>query len=174
VPDFRATVRANRVRLVDWAPWLAGSGPLQTMLHARGRAGFGIADLTVLRDEDVADEVIVEFVAGDAPAHREALTQWAAAVGYRRAWLPGDLRELEPNVGGIAATTCTGCRVRLVDGDPRFWLMVRRGGRFPAACPLCGCDLPQWTTMSDRGPAERPVHRGEARRGEAEAVRRVP
>ena len=174
MPDFRATVRAHRVRLVDWTPWLASSGPLQTLLQARGRAGFAIADLTVLRDDDVAGEVIVDVVAGDAPSHRDALTDWAAAVGYRRIWLPGDVRELEPSPGGTATTTCTGCRARLTDGSAGFWLMVRRGGRFPAACPLCGCDLPQWTTMSDRGAGERPDDGDQARRGASEAVRRVP
>jgi hypothetical protein len=174
VPDFRATVHSTRVRLVDWAPYLARAGPLQTLLHARGRAGFAIADLTVLRDDDVAGELIVDFIAGDAPAHRDALAAWAATVGYRRVWMPGEIRELEPCAGGMATTTCTGCRARLTDADPGFWLMVRRSGRFPAACPLCGCDLPQWSTMSDRAGAERPTERGKARRGEAEAVRRAP
>jgi hypothetical protein len=174
VPDFRATVRGGCVRLVDWAPWLARSGPLQTLLHARGRAGVGIADLTVLRDGELADEVIVDFVTGDAEAHRQALAGWADDVGYRRAWLPGEVRELGPFAGGVARTTCTGCRARLIDSDPGFWLMVRRSGRFPAMCPLCGSDLPQWTTMSDRAGAERPTERDEARRGAAAAVRRVP
>jgi hypothetical protein len=172
VPDFRATIRSTQVRLVDWGPHLARSGPLQTLLHARGRAGVGIADLTIVRDDELADELIAEFLAGDARAHRESLRRWAAAVGYRRAWFPGEVVELEPRAGGAATTTCTGCRARLTDSDPRFWLSVRRTGRFPAICPLCGCDLPQWSTMSDRAVSERLNERG--RRGEAEAVRRAP
>jgi hypothetical protein len=174
VPDFRATIRAGRLRLVDWGPHLARSGPLQTLLHARGRAGIAIADLTVVRGEETADELIAEFLAGDSPAHADTLAAWAADVGYRRVWLPREVRELEPRSGGRATTTCTGCRVRLTDADPRFWLSVRRAGRFPGMCPLCGCDLPQWSTMSDRAVPERPRDRGQARRGEAEAIRRVP
>jgi hypothetical protein len=174
VPDFRATVRHGHIRLVDWAPWLARSGPLRTLLHARGRAGVAIADLTVLWDDEVAGELIVDFLAGDAPGPREALAAWASHVGYRRVWLPGEVRELEPGSGGVATTTCTGCRARLTDGEPGFWLMVRRGGRFPTMCPLCGSDLPQWTNMSEDGDAERPNSRGEARRREAAAVRRLP
>jgi hypothetical protein len=172
VPDFRATIRSAQVRVVDWGPHLARSGPLQTLLHARGRAGIALVDLTVVREEDLADELIAEFLAGDRPAHREALVRWAATVGYRRAWLPGEVVELEPCAGGAATTACTGCRARLTDADQRFWLGVRRAGRFPAICPLCGCDLPQWSTMSDRGVPERLSDRG--RRGEAEAVRRAP
>ena len=33
-------------------PWLAASGPLHTLLACAGRAGIGIADLTVIRDDD--------------------------------------------------------------------------------------------------------------------------
>lgn len=174
MPDFRATIRTTQLRLVDWTPYLARSGPLQTLLHARGRAGTGIADLTIVREDEVADEAIVEFLAGDAPRHRDVLAEWAARVGYRRVWFPREVRVLESSAGGVATTTCTGCRGRLTDADPGFWLSVRRAGRFPAVCPLCGCDLPQWITMSDRAHSERPTHRGEARRGAAEAVRRSP
>jgi hypothetical protein len=175
VPDFRATIRSASLRLVDWAPYLARSGPLQTLIHARGRAGTGIADLTVVRDDELADELIVEFLTGDSPRHRDTLAAWAARVGYRRVWFPGDVLALPgAAAGGAATTTCTGCRARLTDADPAFWLSVRRTGRFPAVCPLCGCDLPQWSTMSDRGLPERPISRGKARRGAAEAVRRPP
>jgi hypothetical protein len=174
VPDFRATVRHSRIRLVDWAPFLARSGPMQTLLHARGRAGVAIVDLTVLWEDELAGELIVDFLAGDAPGPREALAEWASLVGYRRVWLPGEVRELEPAAGGVARTTCTGCRARLSDGEAGFWLMVRRAGRFPTMCPLCGSDLPQWTNMSDDGDAERPIDRGEARRGQAAEVRRLP
>jgi hypothetical protein len=119
----------------------------------------------------------VDFLAGDRADHRETLLAWAATVGYRRAWLAGEVVELEPRAGGTAETVCTGCRARLTDSDPGFWLMVRRSGRFPCLCPLCGSDVPQWTTradMSDHGRAQRPTERGTARRGEAKAVRRLP
>src|SRR4051794_33723415 len=64
-PDFRLTVRRGAVLAIDWSPWLATGGPLMTMLHARGRAGVGIADVCVLREDDVATEAIVRFLAGD-------------------------------------------------------------------------------------------------------------
>ena len=148
-PDFRATVRRDAsIRIVDWAPWLAKSGPLNTLLDARGRAGVGIADLTVIRDEDhVALEVVVTFRCGDAPEHRQTLTDWAARVGYRRVWFDGEVSELDPVPGGQAQTRCTGCRTRLVDADASFWGFVRHRGVFPTACMLCGSDLPQWTPV---------------------------
>ena len=145
-PDFRATVcRDGSVRLVDWGPWLTAGGPLFTLLAARGRAGFGIADLTVIRDADgIAHELVAEFRAGGGRAHRKGLCAWASAVGYRRVWLRGELAELEPEPGGTAETRCTGCRARFVEAGPRFWDVVRRRGAFPTVCVLCGSDLPQW------------------------------
>ena len=44
--------------------WLASSGPVYTLLAGRERAGVGIADLRVLRDDGVAVELIVEFQCG--------------------------------------------------------------------------------------------------------------
>jgi hypothetical protein len=173
VPDFRATIRHRYLRLVDWQPWLARSGPLQTLIQARGEAGVAIADLTVVWDAaELADELIVDFIT--RPLHVPTVLDWAARVGYRRVWLPHEVRELTPRTGGATQTTCSGCRARFTDADPRFWLQVRRTGRFPAACPLCGSDLPQWRTMSERGPRERPSGSGKARRRAAEAVRRGP
>jgi hypothetical protein len=146
-PDFRATIsRDGTVRLVDWGPWLAAGGPLHTLLDARGRAGVGIADLTVIRDDDdIAIEVIVDFRCGGTIEHHEALSDWAGRIGYRRAWFDGEIAELDPSPGGRAQTRCTGCRARLVDADPSFWDFVRHRGAFPTACVLCGSDLPQWT-----------------------------
>jgi hypothetical protein len=151
-PDFRATVpREGTLRLVDWGPWLAGGGPLHTLLDACGRAGVGIADLTVIRDDaGVAVELIAEFRCGGIPAHRDALRAWAAAVGYRRVWLEGDVEDLVPAPGGTAQTRCTGCRARFVDGEASFWDFVRRRGAFPTACVLCGSDLPQWSAPLQR------------------------
>lgn len=152
-PDFRATVRRDgTVRIVDWGPWLASGGPLYTLLCARGRAGVAIADLTVIRDDDnVAVEVVIEFRCGGTGEHREVLCDWAARVGYRRAWFDGEIRDLEPVPGGEAQTRCTGCRARLVDADASFWEFVRHHGAFPTACVLCGSDLPQWTPARQTG-----------------------
>jgi hypothetical protein len=176
-PDFRLTVRRGRVRAIDWNPWLAGGGPMAMLLAARGRAGVAIGDLTVVRDGDVAAEAIVRFLTGDSPAAREAIAAWARDVGYRRLWLPGDLVELPGPAEGLAETTCSGCAARFADAAPGFWTGVRASGRFPALCPLCGGDLPQWRVkgadptptpgagrVSESGHAERPTSRGETRR----------
>jgi hypothetical protein len=166
-PDFRATVRRDGVvRLVDWGPWLADSGPLYTLIDGRARAGVAIADLTVVRDDkDVAVEVIVDFRCGGASAHRRALCGWAASVGYRRIWLAGEVVDLEPVAGGAAQTRCTGCRARLVDAGESFWAFVRERGAFPAACLLCGSDLPQWTPARQTATGVRDPYRELTTRG---------
>lgn len=144
-PDFRAVVRRGTVRLVEWFPYLADGGPLGNLLRLRARAGVAVADLTVLRDDEgLADELVVTFHAGDTPAARVTLLGWAAAIGYRRAWLPGEVVDLEPCGGGPARTRCEACRMEWVDDAPGFWLAARHSGRFPTQCPLCGHDLPQW------------------------------
>lgn len=150
VPDFRLTRRRDgHLRVIDWGPWLTTSGPLNTLLDARGRAGVLIADLTVLRaDDGTALELIVHVRCGDPREHRDALLTWAQTVGYRRVWLGDEVIELGPTPGGRAATKCTGCRARLVDSGTAFWSFVRAQGAFPSTCTLCGGDLPQWTAES--------------------------
>jgi hypothetical protein len=137
-------VRRDSVRAIDWTPWLAAGGPMAMLLAARGRAGVAIADLTVVRDGDLAAEAIVRFLAGDGAAARAAITAWARDVGYRRLWLPGALVALPGPAEGRAETRCSGCAARFADEAPGFWAGVRAAGRFPAMCPLCGGDLPQW------------------------------
>jgi hypothetical protein len=149
-PDFRATVqRSGTVRLVPWGPWLRSTGPVYTLMTARDRAGIGIADLHVIRDDEgVASEVIVEFHSGGSDMHRAALCDWAGAVGYGRVWFDGEVVNLESAPGGAVTTRCTGCGQRFVDGrDAHFWHTVRCSGLFPTVCSLCGADLPQWTPM---------------------------
>jgi hypothetical protein len=143
-PDYRLTVRRGAVRAIDWNPWLAGGGPLAMLLDGRGRAGVAIADLTVVTEGDLATEAIVRFLAGDTPAARGAITAWASDVGYRRLWLPGEIVPLPGPAEGRAETRCSGCSQRFADDAPGFWASVRSAGRFPAMCPLCGSDLPQW------------------------------
>lgn len=149
MPAFRATIQpSGDIRIIDWGPWLATGGPMFTMLDARARAGVAIADLTVIRnDEEVAVEVIVEFLTGDRLAARAALTAWAELAGYTRAWFDGEVVELDPVPGGRAQVRCTGCLARFVDGGPSLWEYVRCHGAFPKACTLCGSDLPQWTAV---------------------------
>jgi hypothetical protein len=143
-PDFRLTIRGDRVLAVDWHPWLVSGGPMTTMLRARGRAGVAIADVTVIREHEVATEAVVRLLAGDRPESRAALTGWSRSVGYRRLWLPDEVVELPGPGEGEAENRCRGCGARLSDGGPGFWHRVRTVGRFPASCPLCGADLPQW------------------------------
>ncbi|MFX8696334.1 hypothetical protein ABTM58_19810, partial [Acinetobacter baumannii] len=90
-PDFRVTIRRDGVvRLANWMPWLTTNGPVYTMLHARGRAGVTIADLSVIHGEDgEAEEVIVDVLCEGLAWHREALLEWASFTGYRRIWLDG-------------------------------------------------------------------------------------
>jgi hypothetical protein len=161
-PDFRATVqRSGAVRVVPWGPWLQSSGPGYTLMAARQRAGVGVADLRIVRDDEgVATEVIVEFHSGGGGRHRAALVEWAGAAGYRRVWFDGEVVDLEPTAGGPVTTCCSGCGQRFVDGrSERFWHHVRHSGVFPTSCALCGSDLPQWTPVSrtDTHDAQRDV-----------------
>jgi hypothetical protein len=150
-PELRATVRGDRVRMIDRVPWLVEGGPMWTLMEDRGRAGVAIADVAVLRDDDGrVDEAVVHFLTGDSPGARGALRDWAGRVGYRRVWLPDDVVELPGPAPDdqVADVRCTGCRVLLCDTGGQFWGHVRSAGRFPTACPLCGCDLPQWRVRS--------------------------
>src|SRR4051812_4738120 len=156
-PDFRLTVRRGRVLLVDWHPWLTTSDPLTTLLDARGRAGVAIADVTVLRRDDVAAEAMVRFLAGDTADARATITSWAQDVGYRRLWLPGEVLDLPGPAERVAKTRCNGCAVRLTDSGPEFWQQVHAIGRFPASCPLCGADLPQWRVRQTSPQADDPT-----------------
>src|SRR3954452_6400919 len=140
-PDFRLTVRRRTVLAIDWHPWLVGGGPVTTMLQERGRVGVAIADVTVVHEDGVAVEAIVRELTGDG---RGEIKQWARDVGYRRLWLRGEVVELPGPHEAPAETRCNGCAVRLCDDGPEFWRHVRAVGRFPAGCPLCGADLPQW------------------------------
>ncbi len=149
-PDFRATVqRSGAVRLVYWGPWLQSTGPAYTLLAGRDRAGIGVADLRVVRDDEgMATEVIVEFRSGGTNEHRAALVGWASAAGYSRVWFEREVADLQPTEHGLVGTRCTGCGERFVDGrSGHFWKHVRAAGVFPVACSLCGSDLPQWTPL---------------------------
>ena len=143
-PDFRLTIHRRKVLAIDWHPWLVSGGPMTTMLRERGRAGVAIADVTVVHEDEVVAEAIVRFLAGDRPAARGAIAAWAGNVGYQRVWLPGEVVELPGPSEAPAETRCNGCGARLCDDGPEFWEHVRAVGRFPAGCPLCGADLPQW------------------------------
>lgn len=158
-PGYRATIRRRRVTITTWGPWLATGGPVGNLLRQRAEDGVALADLVTVHDDaGLARELIVDMLGGDTPEARGALLDWAATAGYGRVWLPDDLVEIEsdPRVGGIARTRCGNCGVRFAEGQPDFWIGVRRSGIFPVMCPLCGGDLPQWSVRrggGDRRPA---------------------
>lgn len=143
--DLRATITPGRVAVVDWVPWLAGRGPSRPLLHAQAtRAGALFADLEVVRERDVARELVVVPLAGALGPVRATLLDWAALVGYRRVWLPGELVPVEPTCGGEVAVRCPTCGAVHAEDDGHFWQTTRMNGRFPVQCPLCGGTLPQW------------------------------
>lgn len=150
-PDYRLTVRRGAVRAIDWNPWLASGGPMGMLLAARGRAGVALADVVVVREGDLATEAIVSFVAGESDSAGDTVAAWARDVGYRRVWLPNAVVELPGPAEGRAETRCGGCAARFADATPGFWERVRSAGRFPAMCPLCGGDLPQWRVTREPG-----------------------
>lgn len=149
--DFRATIFDDELRLVDWVPWLAGRGPSRQLLADQAaRRSLTILDLEVVRERDIAVELVALPLAGDVERARPALEAWAALVGYRRLWLPDVLVPLEPMCGGEIATTCTSCGAGFCEDDGHFWQTTRMNGRFPVHCPLCGGDLPQWRATGVR------------------------
>ena len=153
IPDYRATIGRGRLMLVCWHPQLVEVwAPCSAQLHACDRAGIAITDLTVIRKPGVPLELIVTFLSGAQRADvRDSILRWAALLAYRRVWLPPDvfvdLSDVYVPVGEVARTRCPTCRTRWEDGDPEFWLWVRRCGIFPTACRLCGGDLPQWEVV---------------------------
>lgn len=150
-PDFRATITGGHLTLVPWhANLFLPTGPAGHHFRRRRQRGVVIADLTVIRDDDGRpDELIAEVLSGRLEGGRRAqLLEWAASLGYRRLWLPGEVVEPpceESHAGEPVGTRCVACRARWQDESFRFWEMVRRWGHFPMACPVCGCDLPQWS-----------------------------
>lgn len=150
-PDFRATITGGNLTLVVWHDNLfRPTGPAGHYFRGRQR-GVVIADLTVIRDDEAGtpEELIVDVLSGRLEGgRRRQLLEWAASLGYRRLWLPGEVveppREVD-HAGDVVGTRCVACRSRWQDDGFDFWEMVRRWGHFPMACPVCGCDLPQWS-----------------------------
>jgi len=147
VPTWRATIRRGTLMLTNWEPFLIGPGPFASQFSGRERVGITIADLTLHGQE--GEEVSVRYWATGTGREQadEALVNWAADVGHKRVWLPDRLVEIEPDPDRIETETvhCPTCRARWSDSTPEFWLTVRRGGAFPKWCPICGCELPQWS-----------------------------
>lgn len=162
-PTWRATIRRDKLMLTAWAPWLITGGPLGTLLPARARSGVTIADLTVHGADE--DEVSARFLvrAKSAEAADELLIDWAGKVGYRRVWLPDRLVEIErdPEAIDSASVRCDVCHAKWSDATPEFWLLVHDAKAFPKWCPVCGCELPQWTTRPTDNPRLHNIGEGE-------------
>ena len=146
VPTWRATITRSRLTLTNWAPFLITNGPLGNLFDGRRRAGVTIADLTVLDEDEISVRYWSE--GGDREEANEVLLTWAEDVGYKRCWLPdriiAELRHV-PERFSRATVRCPTCRARWSDGTPEFWATVRKSRVFPKWCPMCGCEMPQWT-----------------------------
>ncbi len=162
-PTWRATIRRGRLMLTGWAPWLITGGPMGSLLPARARAGVTIADLTVHGPDN--DELAVRYLVRAEPEDeaQEVLLEWAQRVGHKRVWLPDCIMvELEPDPDQITdvSVRCDVCRAHWSDGTPEFWLAVRDAKAFPKWCPVCGCELAQWTSRPTQ--PRKPAHPGKA------------
>lgn len=154
-PTCRVTIRDGIVTLNAWSPSLLGEGPRTAGFR---RLAAALADL-VLEDGEIV-VVPVPRSPWDDDAE-EAILRWAPTAGHTRVWLPERVVAFEaPAPLGRAIVDCPGCGARWEDGSTKLWERVRANGRFPARCPACGGSLPEWTAVSERLEAERPLQRG--------------
>lgn len=162
-PTWRATIRAGKLMLTAWTPWLFTSGPVASLLPSDARTPVTIADLTIHGRDN--DEISARFCLRREPYEKaeDILVEWARQVGYKRFWLPDRLLELErdPEALTRASVRCDICRAKWSDATPEFWLIVRASKAFPRWCPACGCELPQWTTEPTDNPKLHPIAKGE-------------
>lgn len=155
---LRATITPRALWVNPGFPGLIQGGPASMTLERLA----GRAVLVDLRTTGAGDDELVATVPANAPridrAARARLAEWAALVGYRRLWLPGEVVELDEGapVGRTATVRCPTCTSRWSDGSPRFWERVREMGHFPGYCCACGGVLPEWTVEPEDGPAPLP------------------
>jgi hypothetical protein len=140
-PAYRAAIRDGQITLNRWSRSLLSGGPERAGMRT---IDIALADLRVLGDELVVSPV------PRAPWNdggEAAVLAWAAAVGYRRVWLPGRLVALGCELASLpsACVRCPTCGATWEDGTVVFWERVRRDGRFPAVCLACGGSLPEWS-----------------------------
>lgn len=150
LPDYRATIRENRLTVVGWAPHLLSSGPNAKILAERAEAGVTVADLRVPGSGE--RELLVEYLAvADRRRADRLLARWAESVGHTRVWFPDRLIVLDSHRPlGAAEVECPTCGAGWQDSTPDFWAQVRRCGFFPSLCPICNGDLPQWRWRPSR------------------------
>src|SRR5262245_59310327 len=93
-PTMRITIRARRLYVEPWAPYLIGDGPHAQLLYARAKSGVTIADGWVMGPD--SKELIIRYLAvADRESADRRLVRWAQSVGHCRFWLPDRLVELE-------------------------------------------------------------------------------
>lgn len=153
LPSHRAILTRSDLTIVRWWPNLLHPGPCGEPLDRVVRKGIAVADLVVLDDGDPPpEELIVRFLVpgSGTPEARDRLADWAELVGYRRVWLPDELRALDPAARPVTtvATRCRTCSATWRDGSPDFWAMVRNRRLFPDRCRVCGSTLPQWRPVA--------------------------
>ena len=139
-PACRAAIRDGQITLNRWSRSLLSGGPERAGMRTIDAA---LADLRLLGDELVVSPVPHAPWEAEAEA---ALLAWAVAVGYRRAWLPDRVVELdgEPVTLTRARVRCPTCSATWEDETVIFWERVRRAGGFPGICLACGGSLPEW------------------------------
>lgn len=149
-PTFRATIRGSRLTIVAWMPHLLTQGPVGKLVRERAEHGVTLADLWV-SDEEPTEAIVRYLAVADRRRADRLLIRWAEAVGHARLWLPDRLIALDPaRPLGSAEVECPTCGAGWQDSGPDFWESVRSAGRFPALCPVCNSDLPQWRWRSGR------------------------
>jgi hypothetical protein len=141
-PHCRATVRDGQVTLNPWFPQLIRTGP---RLSALDTVDAAVADLDVLPGDELVVRPVPRVPWPDEAG--EAIVAWAALVGFRRVWLPGDVVDVTPATDlGRAAVDCPTCGAHWEDEDLDFWEVVRDAGAFPGRCRVCGGSLPEWVS----------------------------
>jgi hypothetical protein len=147
-PCCRATItQGTIVTLTEWLPWLVEDGPYRELLDDVSQRGIVLADLTIVAG-DRGRELIVRFIP-DGPGTDEAadaLLDWAGTVGHRRVWLPDRVVDVAESLvpAEPVESTCRNCYTTWEDSSASFWLIVRRHGRFPSICIVCGHPLAEW------------------------------
>src|SRR5687767_9897928 len=127
-PWCRATIVDGTVTLNPWTPYLVRGGPGAMALE--GLAAHGVVLLDLFAEGEPGDEELTARYVCRSPRSaeaEEALTAWAALVGYRRIWLPDRVLDLDPAACdvGLAEARCPTCRLEWRDETPDFWTGVR-------------------------------------------------
>ena len=163
-PTWRATIRRGRLMLTGWAPWLITGGPMGNLLPARARSGVTIADLTVHCED--RDEVSVRYLVRAEPrlrARGDPRSTGRSRSAIERIWLPDShgRARARPRAdhrrdGPLRRTAARGGRTgRRSSGSASV-----EAKAFPKWCPICGCEMPQWTARPARRDADARPHKG--------------